>query len=252
MSDYGTFERMVELARGEWIASTPELDWLAFELNVEQGKAKALRRRADNISMRTKAINFGTDTEAMNYLASKGYSLNTDHVTSQMETQQTDYGIQKRIEAIESEIAEKVVQVHHYKWNMERTLQLLQERLPSIQGTLSEFKLELEAVTGAHATGHNQNVWTETKSKLHVSLRAKPLPGFRFLSFQGYDKQGRGKNQYRLQKRASDLGGLLNAIPDCSFQVNPNSFELRDGKDHSHAFWGRIITKSILIELWIA
>jgi hypothetical protein len=80
MSDYGSFERMVELARGEWIASTPELDWLAFELRVEQGKAKALRRRADSISM--KPIIFGSETEAFDYLASKGYSLNSDRVTT--------------------------------------------------------------------------------------------------------------------------------------------------------------------------
>lgn len=72
-------EQAMKIARGELIPSTPELDWLAFELNVEKG-IKAFRRRADNISM--KPIIFGSETEAFDFLASKGYSLNTDHVTS--------------------------------------------------------------------------------------------------------------------------------------------------------------------------
>lgn len=54
-------EAMIKVARGELIASTPELDWLAFELkiaNYRHAHPKVSRRPADNLCMIDKILKF--------------------------------------------------------------------------------------------------------------------------------------------------------------------------------------------------
>lgn len=80
--------------------------------------------------------------------------------------------------------------------------------------------------------------WTDD-SRIRVSVCAVPVGGqFRFLTFQGYDAHGCGKNAARLANKARTMQERIAAACGLNVSINPYSLELQGGQD----------TKRILID----
>lgn len=118
--------------------------------------------------------------------------------------------------------------------------QQLQAKLPALVEVLAKHHLEICSLT-TYKTGMDDSQWAEN-DKLRVDISAKPTSDkFKFIQFAGYTARGSGKNQERLEARATKLADATSATIGVSAQVNCYSFELKEPTS----------TKNILITLWL-
>lgn len=140
----------------------------------------------------------------------------------------------------------KIDKINFNEGQMFVHLMKVKELYPALVETLAKQKLEIATISPVK-TGMSSD-W-EDGDHMKVALRVKPISNtFKFIKFGGYNKDGRGLNQTRLQTRATKLADAIKAGTGLeSVNVNPFSFEYGNRTDKPT----EVMDRTILVDFWI-
>ena len=141
-----------------------------------------------------------------------------------------------------------IEQIKYSEERMLAHLNMLKDLSPSLVKTLAKQKLEIVKMSPVKTGLGSNDDWKESDS-MKVGLTVKPTTNtFKFIKDVGYDKHGGGRNQERLNARATKLSDAIKKGTGLeSVMVNPYSFE--------YGGWYAVnedtTNKTILVDFWI-
>lgn len=138
-------------------------------------------------------------------------------------------------------IEEEITRLNKLHANTAQMVAKLESKLPSIVKSLESMGLGIYSM--AYWKTGDHKAWT-SEDQLRVSITAVPASNkFKFITFDGYDKSGRGRNYKRLEAKRKKIEDTIKS-DTCSgdVDVNPFSLEIKNEND----------TKRILIEMYIS
>ncbi len=120
-----------------------------------------------------------------------------------------------------------------YQNALQDKLSILKSKLPTLESGLNKIGLEISEVRYS----------LNDLLCLNVTINAKPNSDkFKFIAFQGYTSRGAGKNQERLQVKASKIAESLSYLLDVKVYINEYSLEIKNPGDEK---------KSVLINMYL-
>jgi hypothetical protein len=120
----------------------------------------------------------------------------------------------------------------------------LNRLLPKLVDGLTKLGLGIDSLSVTQ-TGLNNEVWDETTC-LKVGMNAVPISGkFKFIKFNGYDSRGRGKNQSRLDEKASKIRESLTDSLGGGISFQVNQFSLECDKNEND------MNNRVMIDFWV-
>ncbi len=134
----------------------------------------------------------------------------------------------KEIQSSQDEIEKQ----KRYQNALQDKLSILKSKLLILESGLNKIGLEISDVRYS----------INDLFCLNVTINAKPNSDkFKFIAFQGYTKQGAGKNRERLQTKAHKIAEQLSYLLDMKVYINEYSLEIKNNDEK----------KSVLISMYL-